>query len=141
MKAFQIFLLLFFVAVSIGCGAMGEKRRSGEQITVVIGPALLERPEKVEEILENQGVEHLYNYLQNYIRDGGGLRESIKVHVTITELRVGWGRDMMGIDVYAAEKGEELKRFHLVDTTSRSKPVKRLAKALAKKTYNEIQEL
>ena len=109
MKALQVLLLLFIVAVSIGCGAMGEKRRSGDQITVVIAPSILERPEKVEEILENQGVEHLYNYLQNYIRDGGGLRDSIKVHVTISQLRVGWGRDMMGVDVYVAEKGEELK--------------------------------
>ncbi|WP_455204971.1 hypothetical protein, partial [Kaarinaea lacus] len=60
MKALHILLLSIFVAVTLGCSAMGEKRRSGEQITVVIGPALLERPEKVEEILENQGVEHLY---------------------------------------------------------------------------------
>ena len=117
MKALQVLLLLFIVAVSIGCGAMGEKRRSGDQITVVIAPSILERPEKVEEILENQGVEHLYNYLQNYIRDGGGLRDSIKVHVTISQLRVGWGRDMMGVDVYVAEKGEELKRFNSKSAT------------------------
>ena len=141
MRALQIIILLFFVAVSIGWRTLGETQMSGEQITVVIGDAVMERPEKVEALRENQGVEYMYNYLQNYIREGGGVRQSLKARVSITEFRLGWGRDVMGIEVQVTENGQDLTRFHLVDTTGRSSQVKRLSKSLAKKTYDQLKTL
>jgi hypothetical protein len=143
MKTFRILhsaLILFFVAAAAGCGTLGETRIADERITVDIGQAVMDRPEKAKFIREDKGVELLFEYLSEYLSDPR-VRRSLKVHVTITEFRVGVGRDMMGIDVNVTEHDKELKRFHLVDTTSRGSQVKRLAKALAEQTYGQVRRL
>jgi hypothetical protein len=140
MRAIQTIILVCFIAVSIGCGTLGETQLSGDQITVDLGSDVLARPEKVEALRKNHGVEQMYDYLQYYMSKSD-LRRSMKVHVTISEFRLGWGRDMMGIEVKVMENGEQIKRFHLVDTTGRGSQVKRLTKSLAKRTYKELQML
>ena len=141
MRNFLTALLVISVAVSMGCRTLGQTQMSGQQITVVIGEAILDRPEKVKALRKYRGVEELYDYLQYYMHKGDELRQSLKVQVSITEFRLGWGRDMMGVEVQVNEDGEELTRFHLVDTTGRGSQVKRLSKALAKRINKELQEL
>ncbi|MCG6970849.1 MAG: hypothetical protein LJE85_13870 [Gammaproteobacteria bacterium] len=141
MRAFHIFVLALFIVASAGCSSTpGETQQSGDQITVVMGSAVLDRPEKVQALRKYHGIEQMYDYLFNYM-NRGAIRQSMKVHVSITEFRLGWGRDMMGIEVNVTENGEQLKRFHLVDTTGRGSQVKRLTKALAKRTFAELKEL
>lgn len=141
MRNFQIALLVLFVAISIGCRTLGEIQRSDQQVTVDIGQDVLDRPEKVRAIRIHHGVEQLYDYLQFYIHKGNELRRSLDVHVSITDLRLGWGRDVMGVEVQVTEDGVERKRFHMIDTTGRGHPIRHLSKSLAKRIYRELTKL
>ena len=140
-RTFQIALLVFFIAISIGCRTLGETQRSSQQLTVDIGQDVLDRPEKVRLLRKYHGVEQLYDYLQYYIHRGDNLRESLFVHVSISDFRLGRGSDMMGVEVQVSENGEELKHFHMVDNTIRGNQVKHLSKSLAKRVYNELKKL
>lgn len=138
LKNLVVLLLVLFVSVSLGCRTLGGTRLSGDQVTVIVGPTVTENPEQLQKLRKYHAVEQLYDYLDRYIR-GGGLRHSIKFHVTITEFRLGWGRDMMGVEVSVTEHDKELKHFNLSDTTIRGSQVKRLTKSLARRTFDEVQ--
>lgn len=140
MRIFQTVILILLIVLTIGCRTLGETRMSGSQVTVSIGQEVLNRPEKVEVIRENQGVEQLYDYVNYYFKDGN-IRPSLKVDIAITQFRIGWGRDHMAIHVFVFENGQELKSFTKVETTGRGSQVKRLSKALAKHVYKEIRSL
>ena len=137
-RALYLTLSLSSVALFAGCTSMGETEAVSGRIKVSIGQVVLERPEKVQYLKEERGVEHLHDYLQDYLARGD-IKRTIRVDISITEFRVGAGRDVMGIEVHLFEDEKELKRFHLVDTTSRGSVVKRLTKSLAGKTYDEIR--
>lgn len=141
MRSFLVALLVFFVASSIGCRTLGETQRSSRQLAVDIGQDILDRPEKVRLLRKYHGVEQLYDYLQYYIHRGDSLRESLFVHVSVSDFRLGRGSDMMGVEVQVSENGVELKHFHMVDNTIRGNQVKHLSNSLAKRIYNELKKL
>ena len=141
MKALHIILLLLLSAFSVCDLTMADSQMHDDQITVVIGAAIQDDPEKVKALQDNQVLELLRHYLETHIRGQGGLRPSLKVQVSISEFLLVWGKDSMSIEVQVTENGQELTRFSLHSSTIRTPPVQRLTKALAKQTYNQLKKL
>lgn len=141
MKALRIILLLLLSAFSVGGLSMADTLATDDQISVVIGTAIGDDPEKVNALRDNYVMELLHHYLETHIRRRDRVRPSLRVKVSITEFLLVWGKDSMSIEVQVTENGQELTRFSLHSNTIRTPPVQRLTKALAKQTYNQLKKL
>jgi hypothetical protein len=140
MKIMITALIAVFIALSIGCATPGGVRMAVPQVTVTVGEKVMARPEKVSMLRRHYGVENLHDYVAKMLLDGK-IRDSLSLDITISEFRVGWGRDFMAANVVVSEKGKELKRFKSMETTGRRHPVERMTKGLAKRIYNEIRNI
>jgi hypothetical protein len=140
MKIVITVFLTAFIALSIGCGTPGDVRMALPQVSVAIGDKIMDRPEKVSMLRKHHGVEKLHDFVSQKLTEGK-VRDSLNLDITISEFRVGWGRDFMSANVVVSEGGKELKRFKSVETTGRRHPVDRMAKGLAKRIYNEIKDI
>lgn len=138
MKALQIIVLLVVAAFS--GQSLSETQISGSQITVVASDAVLERPDQIKTLRESKAMESLHDFLQYYIRRGK-LRQTLEVHVSVTEFLLVWGKDTMAIEVQVSENDQILRKFELETSTIRGHPVKRLTKSLAKKIYYRLKKL
>jgi len=141
MKALHFILLFLLIAFSVCDLTMADSQMYDDQITVVIGAAIQDDPEKVKALHDNQVLELLRHYLETHIRRRGGVRPSLKVQVSITEFLLVWGKDSMSIEVQVYENSQKLIRFNFRRSTVRTPPVQRLTKALAKQTYNQLKKL
>ena len=140
MKIMITVFLAAFIAFSIGCATPGDVRMALPQVTVSIGEKIMVRPEKIAMLRNHHGVERLHDFVSEKLAEGK-IRDSLNFDITISEFRVGWGRDFMSANVVVSEAGKELKRFKSVETTGRRHPVERMAKGLAKRIYLEIKDI
>jgi hypothetical protein len=141
MKTILTVLLTAFLLYVAGCASVpGDVKLSSPQLTVSLGDKVMARPEKVSMITKHHGVEQLHTYLvEKFAR--GKIRNSLLFDVTVSEFRVGWGRDFMAANVVVTEDGKELKRFKSIETTGRRHPVERMVKGLARRIYKEVEVL
>ena len=138
MKSLKTVLVVAFVVLMVGCSSLGETYLATHQVSVGIGDELMNDPRKNHKLRKYHGVEELHGYLSVWVKKRD-VRPSLSLEVTISQFRIGWGRDHMGVNVVVKDNGKEIDSFHLTETTSRNKVVRRLAKSLAKQIYKRIR--
>lgn len=141
MISFTKWVVVLFVLSLVGCGGtLGQLDMSTEQISVSTGEKIKQDPRKRGVLQEGHGVEHLHDFVLYYV-NRNRMRQSLKFDITITTLRIGWGRDHMSTETVLMENGKEIERFTSVSTTSRSSDIiERFAKDLSKKIVTHARQ-
>lgn len=125
-----IFIIALSIVVLFGCSTTGVLELSTGQVSVSTSDQIKADKRKREELLDHAGVNRLHDHVLEYVKRFK-IRNSLKLDITISTLRIGWGRDHMSTQTVISEHGKELGRFRSVSTTSRGKKIKRFAKDLA----------
>jgi len=138
MTSLKTILVVAFVMLLVGCSSLGETYLATHQVSVGIGGELIDDPRKNKKLRKYHGVEELHGFLSIWVKKRD-VKPSLSLEVTINQFRIGWGRDHMGVNVVVKDNGKEIDSFHLTETTSRNKVVRRLTKSLAKQIYKRIR--
>lgn len=143
MKFMQPFTLILALLLAMTPLAGQAKQKglklSNGQITVSIGPEILNDKKKAKLMRKADVVETVFKYMTKRAKKMK-LDEAITVKITLTTLRIGFGRDHMGATVLVERGDEEVGRFDTVETTSRGSGKKGVAKKLSKGIAKRIAE-
>lgn len=131
MKSVTRWVVVLLAFCLVGCGSLGQLELSSGQVSVFTGEEVKADPRKRAAIQEGHGVEHLHDFVEHYV-NRNRMRKSLKLEITITTLRISFGRDHMSAETVLIENGKEIDRFTSV-STSRSGNIPKFAKDLSKK--------
>ena len=139
MRSVMKWVVLFFVLFAAGCGSLGPLEKSTDQVSVYTGEKIKADTKKREVLQEENGVGLLHYYVSHYV-NRNRIRKSLELDITITSLRISFGRDHMSTETVVMENGKEIDRFTSVSTTSRGNHIKRFTKDLAKQIVIKARE-
>ena len=134
----KLVVVLFVFSSVVGCASLGQLEMSTGQVSVFTGAKIKADPRKKEALQEGHGVELLHDYVLHYV-NRNRIRESLKLEITITSLRIAWGSDNMSAQTVLMENGREVERFTSISTTNRPS-IKRFTKDLAKKIVTRARQ-
>jgi hypothetical protein len=131
MKSVIKYVVIVFAFCAVGCSSLGQLDMSSGQVSVFTGEEIKADLRKREALQEDHGVELLHDYVLHYV-NRNRMRKSLKLEITITTLRISFGRDHMSAETVLIENGKEIERFTSV-STSISGNINKFAKDLSKK--------
>lgn len=137
MKNLYKYLVLVFLFCVVSCSSY---KILPEQITVVVSSEVLQSSSKLYAIDRYKADAYLDQYLRAYAKEYQ-LRNTLKIETTITDVRIGRGRDFMVTETVVREGGREIDRFTYRRSTGRKRAAKRITSALAEDIMSNLRGL
>jgi len=147
MSIFRNITVLLIVAMLSACAGMGGMSKSEGQVSVKIGPPVINDAAKVKRLRGARTVESLHQYVSTMFKKNK-INKSITADIKITKYR---GRssnfsgmvDQLAVNVKLKKNGRVKKKFNSMITTRGmgTAAARKMAKGMAKRIVKQAQAI